>query len=73
MLTISQRIDLLKLAADLAKADRADAETPIAEQVTQIFETLRAAAETGDLLDATTVGDVDTALNVAVKIGDLIG
>ena len=75
MLNVAQRIDLMKLAADLAKADHPDqsrAETPVQDRVVEIFTALKAAVEAGSVLDDTDITDVKSAVDVVAGLEDLV-
>ncbi len=75
MLNIAQRIDLMKLSVDLAKAEAATAkenEMSLAKSATEIFAILRSVLEDGSVLDETNITDVKSVVDVASSIEELI-
>lgn len=75
MLNIAQRIDLMKLSVDLAKAEAGGAkgdDFSLAKAATEIFTTLKAVLEDGSVLGDTNIGDVKSVVDVASSIEDLI-
>ncbi|MEL7257379.1 MAG: hypothetical protein AAFN80_05970 [Pseudomonadota bacterium] len=75
MLNTAQRIDLMKLSVDLAKAEAAvmqGTDISLAQQATEIFGILRAVWEDGNVLDETNINEVKSVMDVASSIEDLI-
>ncbi|WP_306115708.1 MULTISPECIES: hypothetical protein [unclassified Roseovarius] len=75
MLSTAQRIDILKIAVDLAKTARADQpeqESQLSVQALEIYRSLKAEIEKANLLEDADMSDVKTALNLASSIDGLI-
>lgn len=75
MLTIAHRLDLLKLSADLAKAQTSNsqrASKPLATSTIEIFGSLRAILEDGNVLEDTNIGDVKSAMDIASDIEEYL-
>ena len=75
MLNTAQRIDLMKLSVDLAKAEAAviqGTDISLAQQATEIFGILRAVLEDGNVLDETNINEVKSVMDVASSSEDLI-
>ena len=75
MLNVTQRIDLMKLSVDLAKAEasvKKNTEVSLAKTATEIFAVLKAVLEDGDVLDDTSIGEVKSVVDVASSLEHLI-
>ena len=75
MLNVTQRIDLMKLSVDLAKAEASvikNSEISLATTATEIFAVLKAVLEDGSVLDDTDIGDVKSVVDVASSLESLI-
>ncbi len=75
MLNITHRLDLLKLSADLAKAQATtaqDASIPLASTTIEIFKSLRALLEDGNVLEDTNISDVKSAVEIASSLEDYL-
>ncbi len=71
MLTLTQRLDLMKLATDIAKTKASWSEEKPAnleEEVLSIFELLKPSIESGGAFENTSMSDVKTAVDVASTI-----
>ncbi|MEX0316723.1 MAG: hypothetical protein AB3N21_02140 [Ruegeria sp.] len=75
MLNVAQRIDLMKLAIDVAKSEASGADQPaprLLDRTLQAFTAIKAAVESGDPLDDTKITDVKAAFDMASEIEELI-
>ena len=75
MLSTAQRIDILKIAVDLAKTARADQlerETQLSVQALEIYRSLKAEIEKANLLEDADMSDVKTAVDLASSIDGLV-
>ena len=75
MLNTAQRIDLMKLSVDLAKAEASvikDSDISLAKAATEIFAVLKAVLEDGGVLDGADISDVKSVMDVASSIEALI-
>ncbi|MEL6101937.1 MAG: hypothetical protein AAFV87_02150 [Pseudomonadota bacterium] len=75
MLNVAQRIDLMKLSVDLAKAETTvlkNADTPLVNRAAEIFGILKSVLEGESVLDDTDISEVKSVVDVAAHIGDLI-
>ncbi len=75
MLNVTQRIDLMKLSVDLAKAEAnviKNSEISLAKTATEIFAVLKAVLEDGNVLNDTDIGDVKSVVDVASSLESLI-
>ncbi|MEL6838384.1 MAG: hypothetical protein AAFP85_03780 [Pseudomonadota bacterium] len=75
MLNVAQRIDLMKLSVDLAKAEvnvTKNEDISLAKTATEIFAVLKAVLEDGNVLTDTDIGDVKSVVDVASSLESLI-
>lgn len=75
MLSSAQRIDVLKIAVDLAKAARPeqpDQVNHLEVQVLAIYRSLKAEIEKANLLEDADMSDVKTAIDVASSLDGFI-
>ncbi len=75
MLNVAQRIDLMKLSVDLAKAETAvlkNTDTPLVNRAAEIFGILKSVLEGESVLDDTDISEVKSVVDVASHIEDLI-
>ena len=75
MLNIAQRIDLMKLSVDLAKAEAGAASKEnisLTKAAAEIFATLKAVLEDGSVLGDTNISDVKSVVDVASSLEELI-
>ncbi len=71
MLSLPERLDLLKLATDIAKTKAGWSEEKPArleEEILSIFERLRPSIENGSAFENASMSDVKTAVDVASTI-----
>lgn len=71
MLTLPQRLDLMKLATDIAKTKAGwsnNKPAKLEEDILSIYERLRPSVESGSAFENTSISDVKTAVDVASTI-----
>ncbi|MEX0366969.1 MAG: hypothetical protein AB3N22_12920 [Ruegeria sp.] len=75
MLNVAQRIDLMKLAMEVAKSEASGTDQPaprLLDRTLQAFAAIKAVVESGDPLDDTKITDVKAAVDMASEIEELI-
>lgn len=75
MLNVAQRIDLMKLAVEVAKAElpgAGDMSPKLLDRAVDIFATIRSVVESGSALDDTNMNDVKTAVDIASELESLV-
>ncbi|WP_171173708.1 hypothetical protein [Ruegeria sp. HKCCD8929] len=75
MLNVAQRIDLMKLAIEVAKSGALGTDQPaprLLDRTLQAFAAIKAVVESGDPLDDTKITDVKAAVDMASEIEELI-
>lgn len=72
MMTTAQRLDLMKIAADLAKSAGSVGPEALDHNVVRVFRALRSEIESGDSLDDASISDVKSAVDIASSLDGLI-
>ena len=75
MLSSAQRIDILKIAVDLAKTtrlDQSEKEKQLDVQALEIYRSLKTEIEKTNLLEDADMSDVKTAIDVASSLDGFI-